>query len=439
VTAVHHEGLVSFLGEAWGLWRAHGGGGGAMPPQFMPDTVLHPAMREGMGEAPEPSAAVGRIGYWCWETMTPLVAGSYQGRRAAVDVALTGRRPAAGRGRRRLRPGPAARAPLPPVGVRRLRPVQLLGRGQRLPGRPGRQGRVLDVDYHHGNGTQQIFYHRADVLYVSLHGDPDRAFPYFIGWAGETRRGPGGGLHPQPAAPGRVHQRPVTSPPWTTALERVAEHAAAALVVSLGLDTYGQDPIADFALSTDVYHEVGRRVAGLGLPTLVLQEGGYFIPKLASRPDLAARPAGLPARPARGAVMDETTLAAYLDRIGVSRPRILDEAALGDLHRAHLMAVPFENLSIHLAEPISLAEDGPDRQDRHQAAGRLLLRAQRRLRAPVAGPGRPRRGGPAARVYGDGRLGRRSTTYTHRAPRGRWRSLAGRCRVRQPQHLPAAL
>ena len=73
VTAVHHEGLVSFLGEAWGRWRAHGGGGGAMPPQFMPDTVLHPAMREGMGAAPEPSAAVGRIGYWCCETMTPLV------------------------------------------------------------------------------------------------------------------------------------------------------------------------------------------------------------------------------------------------------------------------------------------------------------------------------------------------------------------------------
>ena len=65
-----------------------------------------------------------------------------------------------------------------------------------------------------------------------------------------------------------------------TALERIAGHAAAALVVSLGLDTYGQDPIADFALSTDVYHEVGRRVAGLGLPTLVLQEGGYFVPKL---------------------------------------------------------------------------------------------------------------------------------------------------------------
>src|SRR5499427_655901 len=239
VTAVHHEGLVCFLDEAWSLWRKHGGGGGSMPPQFMPDTALHPAMREGMGEAPEPSAAVGRIGYWCWETMTPLVAGSYQAARAAVDVALT---------------------------------------AAYLADRVGRVA-VLDVDYHHGNGTQQIFYHRADVLYVSLHADPDRAFPYFIGWADERGAGPGEGFTlnlPLPA--GCTNDRYLAA--LDTALERVAEHAAAALVVSLGPDTYGQDPIADFALSTDVYHEVGRRVAGLGLPTLVLQEGGYFVPKL---------------------------------------------------------------------------------------------------------------------------------------------------------------
>jgi hypothetical protein len=83
VTAVHHEGLVRFLAEAWSLWLAHGGGSDSLPSQFMPDTVLHPAMREGMGEAPEPSGAIGRIGYWCWETMTPLVAGSYRAARAA--------------------------------------------------------------------------------------------------------------------------------------------------------------------------------------------------------------------------------------------------------------------------------------------------------------------------------------------------------------------
>ncbi|HKA97657.1 MAG TPA: hypothetical protein VKD66_15420, partial [Streptosporangiaceae bacterium] len=88
-----------------------------------------------------------------------------------------------------------------------------------------------------------------------------------------------------------------------TALDRVAGHDAAALLVSLGLDTYGQDPIADFALSTDVYHEVGRRVARLGLPTLVLQEGGYYIPKLGLNArtwlrGLLGRPLDLDATPA---------------------------------------------------------------------------------------------------------------------------------------------
>src|SRR5258707_381199 len=146
------------------------------------------------------------------------------------------------------------------------------------PGPAARIG-VLDLDSHHGNGTQQIFYQRADVLYVSLHADPDRAFPYFIGWADEQGAGPGEGFTlnlPLPA--GCTNDHYLTA--LNTAVERIAEHDAPALVVSLGLDTYGQDPIADFALSTDAYHEIGRRVAGLGLPTLVLQEGGYFVPKL---------------------------------------------------------------------------------------------------------------------------------------------------------------
>src|SRR5258707_4683561 len=70
VTAVHHEGLVRFLEEAWSLWRAHGGGAGSMPPQYLPDNVLHPAMRASIGAAPEPSGAVRRLGYSCSSAMT---------------------------------------------------------------------------------------------------------------------------------------------------------------------------------------------------------------------------------------------------------------------------------------------------------------------------------------------------------------------------------
>lgn len=278
ITAVHNEGLVRFLAEAWGFWRKRSGGGG-MPPQFLPDTVLHPALREGMGPAPEPTAALGQIGYWCWETMTPLVVGSYQAALAAVDVALTaadllldGDRAVYGLAR-----PPGHHCPRSAFGGYGLLNYSAAAIAY-LAERVGRVA-VLDVDYHHGNGTQQIFYQRADVLYVSLHADPDRAYPYFIGWADERGSGAGEGFNvnlPLPA--GCTNDDYLAA--LAAALQRVAEHDAAVLVVSLGLDTYGQDPIGDFALSTDVYHDVGRRVAGLGLPTLVLQEGGYFIPKL---------------------------------------------------------------------------------------------------------------------------------------------------------------
>ena len=279
VSAVHNEGLVRFLAESWSLWRRHGGGGGAMPPQYLPDSVLHPAMREGMGPAREPSGAMGRIGYWCWETMTPLVAGSYRAALTAVDVALTaadlllaGDSAVYGLAR-----PPGHHCPRSAFGGYGLFNYSAAATAY-LAERAGRVA-VLDVDYHHGNGTQQIFYQRADVLYVSLHADPDRAYPHFIGWADERGAGAGEGFTLNlPLPPGCTNYDYLGA--LDTALERVAGHDAAVLVVSLGLDTYGQDPIADFALSTDVYHEVGRRVAGLGLPTLVLQEGGYFLPKL---------------------------------------------------------------------------------------------------------------------------------------------------------------
>jgi acetoin utilization deacetylase AcuC-like enzyme len=279
VTAVHHEGMVSFLAEAWSRWRSHGGGGGAMPPEYLPDTVLHPALREGMGPAPEPAGAMGRIGYWCWDTMTPLVVGSYQAARGAIDVALTGADLllAGDRAVYGLARPPGHHCPRSAFGGYGLLNYSAAATAY-LAERVGRVA-VLDVDYHHGNGTQQIFYHRDDVMYVSLHADPDRAFPYFAGWADERGAGAGEGFTlnlPLPA--GCTNAAYLAA--LAIALERIAEHAADALVVSLGLDTYGQDPIADFALSTDVYYEVGRRVADLGLPTLVLQEGGYFITKL---------------------------------------------------------------------------------------------------------------------------------------------------------------
>ncbi|HEX6869277.1 MAG TPA: hypothetical protein VF119_10760, partial [Candidatus Limnocylindrales bacterium] len=138
---------------------------------------------------------------------------------------------------------------------------------------------ILDVDYHHGNGSQQIFWRRGDVRYVSIHADPDGDYPYFLGRADETGEGEGAGENVNlPLPPG------TTNADYLAALDRACEAIASVpgsiVVVSLGFDTYGHDPIGTFALTTDVYHEVGRRVAALGRRLVILQEGGYHRPSL---------------------------------------------------------------------------------------------------------------------------------------------------------------
>ena len=133
---------------------------------------------------------------------------------------------------------------------------------------------VLDVDYHHGNGTQEIFYERDDVAYVSLHGDPARAYPYHTGFADETGSGRGSGCTCNvPLAAG------LDDDAYLVALERTLEavsgFAPDVVVVSLGVDTYVDDPICDLALTTEGFARCGRAVAELGVPLVVLQEGGY--------------------------------------------------------------------------------------------------------------------------------------------------------------------
>ena len=140
---------------------------------------------------------------------------------------------------------------------------------------------ILDVDYHHGNGTQSIFYDRADVLFVSLHGDPRTEYPFYLGHADEVGTGPGHGFNLNlPLAAGS------TATQWFAALEvacaRVAHHNADALVVSLGLDTFAGDPISAFALLAGDFSRLGARLALLGLPTVFILEGGYAAEELGS-------------------------------------------------------------------------------------------------------------------------------------------------------------
>lgn len=135
---------------------------------------------------------------------------------------------------------------------------------------------ILDIDFHHGNGTQQIFYERADVLTVSLHGDPDRVYPYFLGYADERGAGAGENANMNIPLP-----KDTTNDAFLAALagalERIAQFNPRYLVVSAGVDTFGGDPLGDFALTSAAYPRIGAAIAAGGLPTLFVQEGGYAV------------------------------------------------------------------------------------------------------------------------------------------------------------------
>jgi acetoin utilization deacetylase AcuC-like enzyme len=271
IEAVHAAGLIAFLRNTQVMSGA----------ELFPDTFFHPSLREGMDTQPnEPTDLIGRLGWWCFDTGTPVLEGTYMAAREAVDVALTAADLV-------LEGEPSVYGLCRPPGHHAARSVfggfcyfnNAAIAANELAARTGGRLAVLDIDYHHGNGTQQIFFAREDVLYVSLHADPMRAYPYFSGHADETGTGPGLGAtrnFPLPAAVSDAQYLATLD----DALEVIHTCAPEITVVSLGMDTYAHDPLGDFALTTTVYAECGRRIAADAQKLVVLQEGGYYLPHL---------------------------------------------------------------------------------------------------------------------------------------------------------------
>ncbi len=286
IDAVHDPAMVDFLETAWAEWTTAAGVDDAVP-----DVFLHPGLRAGMGPARAPATPLGRLGFWCFETTTPIVAGTYGAARAAVDLALTATD-------RVLVGERFAYALCRPPGHHAGRSVfggycffnNAAIAAQHAVARGIDRVAVLDVDYHHGNGTQQIFYERADVFYASLHGDPDRAYPFFTGHGDETGAGAGAGTNLNlPLGVGCDDGDFVAT--LDRALEAIDGFGAEIVIVSLGLDPYRDDPICDLAVTTDGFRACGARVAALDRPTIVVQEGGYATDMLGS--NVAAWLAGL--------------------------------------------------------------------------------------------------------------------------------------------------
>jgi acetoin utilization deacetylase AcuC-like enzyme len=276
IEAVHDPGLLRFLSTAWAEYQQVVGA----RREVIPDVFYRPGLRRGMSPAIVPASVHGRLGWYCFETTTPLTETTYGAAVSAADTALStmqlvldGERQAYGL----CRPPGHHATSTNYGGYCFFNNAAIVA--HHLASTTGTKVTVLDVDYHHGNGTQEIFYERDDVQYVSLHGDPARAYPYTIGFADETGAGRGSGANLNVPLALRTDDDGYVAA-LRPALDAIASFGPSTLVVSLGLDTFITDPICDLAVTTDGFRRCGDAVAQLGLPTIVLQEGGYDVSAL---------------------------------------------------------------------------------------------------------------------------------------------------------------
>ena len=219
-----------------------------------------------------------RASYFAFGTDAPLMRATYRAARSAVDVAATGAalvKNGAPHVFALCRP-PGHHAEHDRMGGFCYFNNAVIAAHELLPA--GRVA-ILDVDYHHGNGSQNLTYDRDDILYVSLHADPRWAYPGFSGTAAERGSGEGEGFnHNFPLWPGTAIDDYALA--LADACNRIADFAPARLIVSLGFDTHADDPIASFALRSEDFNRVGAAIARLKVPTLHVLEGGYALARL---------------------------------------------------------------------------------------------------------------------------------------------------------------
>lgn len=265
---LYDPGYLTFLETCWDEWVAEGMEGEIIAANF-------PARR--MQTARPPRNIDGKVGYYSLASETAITAGTWEAALSSMASAQAAQRAVAAGARAAFAlcrpPGHHATADMY-GGYCFINNAAIVAQMFRDQG-AGRVA-VLDIDFHHGNGTQDIFYGRGDVFFASLHGAPEDAFPYFLGYADETGMGAGEGANVNYAmAPGTPYGR------WAEALDdaltRIRAYGAEALVVSLGVDAYKDDPISFFKLDSPDFMDAGRRIARLGLPTVFCMEGGYAI------------------------------------------------------------------------------------------------------------------------------------------------------------------
>jgi acetoin utilization deacetylase AcuC-like enzyme len=282
LASVHDPALLEHLAGSYAAWERAGFPDDPGQNRVVPYVFPTPALLSG-APARLPAALHARTGWYCYDTMTLVGPGTWRAARAAVDAALTAVDLV-------IAGEPAAYAICRPPGHHATRAgyggscylnnAAVAAEALRRAGFA--RVAVIDVDAHHGNGTQALFYDRSDVLYASVHVDPGAGwFPHFFGFADETGTGDGAGHNRNaPLAPGS------TDDAWLAAVaslcEFVAQFAPDAVVVSLGVDAAEDDPESPLRVSHDGYGATGELIRALGVPTVAVHEGGYHLPTLGS-------------------------------------------------------------------------------------------------------------------------------------------------------------
>ena len=270
IARIHDRAFLAFLENCWNEWVNKGYKGEAIPTVW-PARDMQQRIPDHIG---------GKMGYYALAGETAISNGTWEAARASADVALTAQA-AINNGAN------VAFALCRPPGHHATSDMyggycfinNAAVATQAFIDQGASRVAILDVDFHHGNGTQAIFYDRPDVMFLSLHGDPKNAFPHFLGYYDETGSGEGTGFN------FNYPMEPDTNfISWGIALseacKKIANYSPDALVVSLGVDTFENDPISFFKLTSDDFKRYGKIIGGLKLPTLFIMEGGYAVEEI---------------------------------------------------------------------------------------------------------------------------------------------------------------
>lgn len=271
ILQIHDAGYVAFLQTAWQEWLTAHGDYDALPLNWATRTMRHDRV---------PETIDGKLSYYSFDAGTPITAGTWRAITAAVNVALTAQQ--------HIQQGASSAFALcrPPGhhaakdfygGYCFFNNAAVAAEAFRRAG--AARVAILDVDYHHGNGTQAIFYDRADVFFLSLHGHPRQEYPYFLGYEDEIGIGAGEGYNQNyPLHWGTDWYSYQTA--LKNAIQRIQAYSPDVVVVSLGVDTFERDPISKFRFKSEDYLKIGEEISRISKSTLFVMEGGYAVDEI---------------------------------------------------------------------------------------------------------------------------------------------------------------